>query len=151
MGSHEVKIPDKGSIQCVRGTNEFMAAEHKKLTDEISDFTRATLFEENTTWTVFCSVSEHPQRISTVIWKGCWQSFRRQLHFHLCEASFPSYTSVKTSCYERLNAETDMPIQLFINPDITETGKILKQRHFYHWFFFFGKNSYFHNFTYVHI
>ena len=61
MGSHEVKIPDKGSIQCVRGTNEFMAAEHKKLTDEISDFTRATLFEENTTWTVFCSVSEHPQ------------------------------------------------------------------------------------------
>lgn len=67
MGSHEVKIPDKGSIQCARETNEFMTAEHKKLTDEISDFTLTTLFEENTTWTVFCSVSEHPQRTSTVI------------------------------------------------------------------------------------
>lgn len=53
MGSHEVKIPDKRSIQCARETNEFTTAGHKKLTDQISDFTLPTLLEENTTWTVF--------------------------------------------------------------------------------------------------
>lgn len=69
------RIKDPFSVQ---QTNGFMTAEHEKLTDEISgeisDFTLETLFEENTTRTVFRSVSEHPKRTSTVIWKGCWHS-----------------------------------------------------------------------------
>lgn len=58
------RIKDPFSVQ---ETNGFMTAEHEKLTDEISDFTLETLFEENTTRTVFRSVSEHPKRTSTVI------------------------------------------------------------------------------------
>lgn len=58
------RIKDPFSVQ---ETNGFMTAEHEKLTDEISDFTLKTLFEENTTRTVFRSVSEHPKRTSTVI------------------------------------------------------------------------------------
>lgn len=43
----------------------------------------------------------------------------------LCEARFSSYTSTKTTYWNRLNAETDMEILLSsIKPDIKEIYKI---------------------------
>lgn len=122
----------KKSTQCARETNEFTTAVQKKLTDQISDFTLPTLFEENTTWTVFIQY----QNI---------QNEHLQLSEKAVKTVLPSPTTFSSVwgqlsfVYWKHHVTID-----WMQKQIRQCS-CLKQCHFYHWYFFlFGKNSYFH-------
>lgn len=149
MGSHEVKIPDKGSIQCARDQRVYDSRARKAYWWDLRLHTRNSFWRKYHGQFFVLSIRTS-KRTSTVIWKGCWHSPSFANYVFIC-VRLALYTSVKHHVTIDWMQGTDKPIQLFINPDITETGNNLKQCHFYHWFFFVWKNSYFRNFTYVRI
>lgn len=109
--------------------HNFSSQEYEKFIDMTSDSVLKTSFENRPLAEFWCGIQEeYPEMTRKAI-----SVLLPFISTYLCEAGFSSYVSTKTKYRNRLNAESDMRLQLSsIKPNIKELCSYKKQHHSSH-------------------